>query len=395
MNRKINFVNHLGQTTEHPLLIDVDRAEGVYIFDKEGKAYMDMISGIAVSSLGHGHPKIKKALKEQIDKHLHVMVYGEFIQDAQLKLSKNLRSLLPEALNGLYLVNSGAEAIEAAIKLCKGSTGRQELIAFEGAYHGSTNGALSISSNEMRKKNFKPLLPMVKFIRLNKLDDLNAITDQTAGVFLETIQGDAGVQIPSKDFMKKLREKCTQTGSLLILDEIQCGMGRTGRNFAFEHFEIVPDILILGKALGGGLPIGALVASQHLLKTFSTNPELGHITTFGGHPLNASSAAAYCSILKEEINLKEVERLGALLGDAIESHSSILSYRRMGMLFAFDMQTAAQVSKVVKGCLDKGLILFWFLSHPNSFRLSPPLNITELEIMKAVKIINQALDESI
>jgi acetylornithine/succinyldiaminopimelate/putrescine aminotransferase len=395
MENKKLFVNHLGQTTAHPLLLEIDYAEGIYIYDKSGKSYMDMISGIAVSSLGHGHPRIKQVLNKQIEKHLHVMVYGEFIQESQLELSKNLRALLPHELNGLYIVNSGTEANEAAIKLCKAYTGRNEIISFDGAYHGSTNGSLSISSNEKRKKSFRPLLPGIEFIKLNKFDDLKTITNMTAGVFLETIQGDAGVQIPEAGFMTALRARCTETGSLLILDEIQCGLGRTGQHFAFEHYGIVPDILTLGKALGGGLPIGALIAPQKILSTFSNNPELGHITTFGGHPLNAASAAEFCAILTEEIDLSEVERLGQLLETSLNKHPAIIASRRKGMLFAFDMETSAQVAKVVEGCLKNGLILFWFLSNPNSFRVSPPLNITEEEIVSAGKIIYQALEESI
>tara|TARA_Y100000991_G_scaffold77334_1_gene58074 strand:+ start:2084 stop:3271 length:1188 start_codon:yes stop_codon:yes gene_type:complete len=395
MKNKKLFLNHLGQTTTHPLLLEIDYAEGIYIFDKNGKRYMDMISGIAVSSLGHGHPKIKKALQKQIEKHLHVMVYGEFIQKAQLELSQNLRALLPKELNGLYILNSGTEANEAAIKLCKAVTGRKEMISFKGAYHGSTNGSLSISSNEKRKKSFRPLLPNIEFIELNKLEDLKTITIKTAGVFLETIQGDAGVQIPSAEFMTALRQRCTETGSLLILDEIQCGLGRTGKNFAFQHYQIIPDILTLGKALGGGLPIGALVAPQKTLARFSNNPELGHITTFGGHPLNASSAAAFCAILADEIDLSEVERLGQILEATINKHPAIIASRRKGMLFAFDMESSMQVAKVVETCLKNGLILFWFLSNPNSFRISPPLNITENQIVAAGKIIYNAIDESI
>lgn len=395
MKNKKLFLNHLGQTTTHPLLLEIDYAEGIYIFDKNGKRYMDMISGIAVSSLGHGHPKIKKALQKQIEKHLHVMVYGEFIQKAQLELSQNLRALLPKELNGLYILNSGTEANEAAIKLCKAVTGRKEMISFKGAYHGSTNGSLSISSNEKRKKSFRPLLPNIEFIELNKLEDLKTITIKTAGVFLETIQGDAGVQIPSAEFMTALRQRCTETGSLLILDEIQCGLGRTGKNFAFQHYQIIPDILTLGKALGGGLPIGALVAPQKTLARFSNNPELGHITTFGGHPLNASSAAAFCAILADEIDLSEVERLGQILEATINKHPAIIASRRKGMLFAFDMESSIQVAKVVETCLKNGLILFWFLSNPNSFRISPPLNITENQIVTAGKIIYNAIDESI
>jgi acetylornithine/N-succinyldiaminopimelate aminotransferase len=395
MEQKKEFLKHLGQTTEHPLLLEVESADGIYIKDKNGRQYMDMISGIAVSSLGHGHPRIKRALQNQIDKHLHVMVYGEFIQEPQLRLSQNLRKLLPKELDGLYIVNSGTEAIEAAIELCRGFTGRKNIIAFKGAYHGSTNGSLSISSNEKRKKSFEPLLPNIDFITLNSIEDLDSISNKTAGVFLETIQGDAGVQIPTYCFMKALREKCSETGTLLVLDEIQCGLGRTGANFAFEHFDITPDVLTLGKALGGGLPIGALVAPQSILATFSNNPELGHITTFGGHPLNAASAAEFCAILHEEIDLKEVERLGHLLEKGISSHPAIIGSRRKGMLFAFDMKDSQKVAKVVAHCLKNGLILFWFLSHPNSFRIAPPLTISENEILKASEIILEAIQESI
>ena len=389
------FLNHLGQTTTHPLLIEIDHAEGIYLFDKKGKKYMDMIAGIAVSSLGHGNQRIKEALKKQIDKHLHVMVYGEFVQESQVQLSHNLRKLLPKNLDGLYIVNSGTEAIEAAIKLCKAYTGRKEVISFKGAYHGSTNGALSISSNEKRKENFRPLLPNIEFIELNNTGSLQAITVKTAGVFLETIQGDAGVQVPTLNFMQKLRQKCNETGALLVLDEIQCGLGRTGKTFAFEHFNIVPDVLTLGKSLGGGLPIGALIAPQKTLATFSTNPELGHITTFGGHPLISAAAAEFCAILDEEINLGEVERLGMLLEENIGTQKGIIGFRRKGMLFAFDMSSAELVAKVVEKCLEKGLIIFWFLSHPNSFRLSPPLTITEAEVIKATNIIRDAIEESI
>ena len=395
MDNKKRFLNTLAQTNPNPILIDVDYAEGIFIYDKEGKKYMDMISGLCVNNLGHNHPAIIRAIKSQIDKHLHVMVYGEFIQEAQLDLSRNLMSILPAKLDCIYTLNSGTEAIEAAIKLCKAYTGRSAIVAFNGAYHGSTNGSLSISSNEKRKENFKPLLPEIKFISLNQTEQLNEITKQTAGVFLETIQGDAGVQIPDKLFMHKLRQSCDEAGALLVLDEIQCGLGRTGKYFAFEHYEIQPDILILGKALGGGLPMGALVANKNILKTFSHNPELGHITTFGGHPVPCAAAAAFCKILKEEIILDEVERLGLILENQIIEHPEILKCRRIGLMFAFDMKSPEIVSKVVHHCLKKGLITFWFLSRPNSFRLSPPLNISEVEIREAGKLIYQAIDESI
>lgn len=395
MDNKNKFLNGLAQTNPNPLLIEVEHADGIYIYDKQGNKYVDMIAGLCVNNVGHNHPKIINAIKSQLDKHLHVMVYGEFIQQAQLDLSKNLMQLLPDNLDCVYAVNSGTEANEAAIKLCRAYTERTEIIAFNGAYHGSTNGSLSISSGENRKKNFKPLLPNVKFLELNEIIGLNEITTDTAGVFIETIQGDAGVQIPSKSFMQRLRERCTAVGALLVLDEIQCGLGRTGKYFAFEHYNIQPDILTLGKSLGGGLPIGALVSNKKLLNTFRDRPSLGHITTFGGHPITCAAAASFCSVLKQEIRLDEVERLGSILENILIEHPAIKSCRRIGMMFAFDMETPELVSKVVHQCLQKGLITFWFLSHPNSFRLSPPLTISENEIIYAGKLIYEAIDESI
>jgi acetylornithine/N-succinyldiaminopimelate aminotransferase len=394
MKNTDNFKQILGQTSPFPFLLEVDRAEGIYIIDKNGKSYMDMISGVAVSNLGHGHSKIKEALHQQIEKHLHVMVYGEFIQDAQMNFAKKLLSFLPKSLNAVYPVNSGTEANEAAIKLAKRVTGRTEIVSFRGSYHGSTHGSLSISGNEIKKQAYRPLLPNVRFLEFNNIEQLDQITLKTAGVIIETIQGDAGVRIPDFEFMDRLRTKCYEVGCLLIFDEIQCGMGRTGKIFAFEHFNVVPDILTLGKALGGGLPIGALVANEEHLKQFTFNPMLGHITTFGGHPLICAGSHAFLEILGSEIDFVEVERLGKLLQDKISSSLEIITSRRIGLMFAFDMISAERVEKVVKKCMEKGLISFWFLSHPYSFRLSPPLNITEEEILVAANIILEAIMET-
>ncbi len=394
MNSAEWFKQILGQTSPFPFLLEVDRAEGIYIFDKKGKSYMDMISGVAVSNLGHGHPKIKEALHQQIEKHLHVMVYGEFIQDTQMNFAKQLSSILPKSLNAVYPVNSGTEANEAAIKLAKRVTGRTEIVSFRGSYHGSTHGSLSISGNEIKKQAYRPLLPDIRFLQFNCIEQLEQISSKTAGVIIETIQGDAGVRIPDFEFITKLRAKCNEVGCLLIFDEIQCGMGRTGKIFAFEHFNIIPDVLTLGKALGGGLPIGALVANEKHLKQFTFNPMLGHITTFGGHPLICASAGAFLEVLSSEIDFDEVERLGKLLQDKINTSKEILESRRIGLMFAFDMLSAERVEKVVNKCMEKGLISFWFLSHPYSFRLSPPLNITEEEIHKAANIILEAITET-
>ena len=395
MNRsKDYFLQHLGQTNPFPFLIDVKEASGIYIYDVDGKEYMDLIAGLAVNAIGHCHPKVVAAIKKQIDSHMHVMVYGEFVQAAQNQMAQRLISMLPSNLNTVYPVNSGTEANEAAIKLVKRATQRTEIVAFNGAYHGSTNGSLSISSNEKKKQAYQPLLPGIKFIDLNDEEQLNQITSATAGVFLETIQGDAGVRIPDISFIKALRNRCSEVGALLVFDEIQCGLGRTGKIFAFEHYHVVPDILTLGKALGGGMPIGALVSSNELLQNFAHSPMLGHITTFGGHPVICAAANAFLEVLESEIDLLEVERLGKILEDIIGANGEIIAIRRMGLLFAFDMISEQRVEKVVKRCLEKGLITFWFLSHPASFRLAPPLNITEKEILRAGYLIVEAIDET-
>jgi acetylornithine/succinyldiaminopimelate/putrescine aminotransferase len=394
MNRRTSFLDHLGQTNQSPYLIDVDRAEGIYIWDKTGKRYMDMIAGVAVNNVGHNHPLVIDAIKTQVDRHLHVMVYGEYIQDAQLAFSDSLRSILPSSLNSVYPVNSGTEANEVALKLAKRVTGRTELVAFKGSYHGSTHGSMSVSANETKKEAFRPLIPDVRFLTYNDITELDQITRRTAGVIIETIQGDAGVRVPNKQYMEKLRERCDEVGALLIFDEIQCGFGRTGKRFAFEHFDVVPDVLTLGKALGGGMPIGALVSSKENLFEFTYNPMLGHITTFGGHPVVCAAGNAAIQILRDEIDLDQVEQKGKLLEELLKDEIEIKEIRRIGMMFAFDMESFERVERVVKRCLDMGLISFWFLSHPYSFRLSPPLTISEDEIREAAKIISQAIAET-
>ncbi len=391
---KSDFLNTLGQTNQSPFLIEVEKANGIYIEDINGKSYMDMIAGVAVNNLGHGHPHIIKAIKDQVDKHLHVMVYGEYIQHTQLNFGLKLTSLLPKSLNTVYTVNSGTEANEAALKLAKRVTGRTELVSFRGSYHGSTHGSMSVSGNETKKEAFRPLLPDIRFLTFNSIEDLEQITTKTAGVIIETIQGDAGVRTPSQKFLEALRLKCTEVGAQLIFDEIQCGMGRTGKLFAFEHFNITPDILTLGKALGGGMPIGALVSSKEKLHEFTHNPMLGHITTFGGHPVVCAAALASLEIFESEIDYGEIERLGKLLENLLSNEPEIKEIRRIGMMFAFDMVSFERVEKVVQKCLEKGLISFWFLSHPYSFRLSPPLTISEEEIRMAAEIIQSSIQET-
>ena len=393
-NRKEDFLRYLGQTNPFPYLIDVESAEGIFIYDKSGKRYTDMISGVSVINIGNRHPQVIKRIREQLDKYLHVMVYGEFIQDSSLEMARLLRKFLPPELDCVYPVNSGTEANEAALKLVKRVTGRTQLIAFKGSYHGNTHGSLSVSANEIKKTPFRPLLPDIDFIRLNELADLERITNRTAGVILETVQGDAGVRKASDEFLKALRKRCDEVGALLIFDEIQCGMGRTGKMFAFEHSGVIPDVLTLGKALGGGLPIGVFISKYEYMNQLSHSPMLGHITTFGGNPVINAAAWGTLEVFESEINFEEVERLGGLLEGYLSGIDEIHEIRREGMMFACDMESDERVAKVVERLLELGVISFWFLSHPYSFRLSPPLNITEEQIHEVGKLIQQAVEET-
>lgn len=387
------FLNHLAPTSPSPFLIPIERAEGIYLYAPDGKRYIDLISGIGVSAIGHRHPKVVAAIKDQVDKHLHVMVYGEYIQSPTNLLAKKFTALLPANLNCCYFVNSGTEANEGALKLAKRVTGRSEIISCRRSYHGSTHGSLSVSGNETKKFAFRPLLPDVRFIDFGEMEDLEMITDKTACVIMETIQGDAGVRIPSKAYMQAVRRRCTDTGTILILDEIQSGMGRTGKLFAFEHFDIVPDILTVAKAFGGGLPIGAFVASREMMKKFTFDPMLGHITTFGGNPVCCASALATLDVIQEEKLVSQVERKGRLFEELLK-HPSIKEVRRIGLLFAIDFDSEERVSRIVNSAKTNGLICYWFLSHPYSFRIAPPLTITEQEIRESCAIILKAIDNS-
>lgn len=387
------FLHKLAQTTPYPYNISIESAKGVYLFSPDGKRYIDMISGIGVSSIGHGNPHVIKAIKDQVDKHLHVMVYGEFIQHSPNALAEKLASLLPKTLNCSYFVNSGTEANEGALKLAKRVTGRTQIISMRKSYHGSTHGSLSVSGNEMKKAAYRPLLPDVYFIDFNVINDLEQISEKTACVIIETIQGDAGVRIPSKEYMKALRNRCTEKGALLIFDEIQCGMGRTGTLFAFEQFDVVPDILTIGKAFGGGLPIGAFIADEKLMKELTYNPPLGHITTFGGNPVCCASALATLEVIEQEKLLSGVEAKGQLI-ESLLQHPKIKAIRRIGLMFAIDFETDEEVNRIVEYAKQKGVICYWFLSHPNSFRIAPPLIISESEIHEACNIILEAIDKA-
>ena len=382
----------LADTTPHPLGLEVERASGVWIYTTDGRKVFDAIGGIGVSNFGHSNPQITDLLHAQIDKNLHTMVYGEFISKSSVDAAKMLSSILPKSLNSTYFTNSGAEAIEGALKLAKRATGRNKLIAFTGSYHGSTHGALSVSSNEERKTAFRPLLPGVKFLEWNCLDDLNKIDKNVAGVIVETIQGDAGVRIHSKDWLSKLREICSKTGAILIFDEVQCGMGRTGQNFGFEHFNVIPDVLCLGKALGGGVPIGAFVSSSKLMSLLRDNPKLGHITTFGGNPLATTGAVGALKLLGK-VNFDNIEKRGANWESKLKSHPSVKEVRRIGLFFYVELETPDLVSETIMNGLENGVLMFWFLSVPNAFRLSPPLNMTEVESQLGIDLILKSLPQ--
>ena len=385
------FFKHVAQTSPHPITIEIEKAEGIYIYSKDGKRYMDLIAGLAVCNIGHRHPAVVKAIREQLDHYIHVIPYGEFIQEPQVKLAGRLKELLPPALDNIYFVNSGTEANEGAVKLAKRYTGRSEIISFGKSYHGSTQGSMSVSGNERKKAPFRPLVPGVRFLQFNNIDDITQITEETAGVIIEPVQGDAGVRIADREFMSRLRERCNETGALLIYDEVQTGFGRTGKMFAFEHFE-VPDVMTIAKAFSGSLPLGAFISSRNIMTCLSYDPPLGHITTFGGNPLACAAALANIDVLMNEKVVEQVEVKGKLFSENIH-HPAIREFRRIGLMMAVEFDNADLVRRIVNGCLEKGVITFWFLSNPDSFRISPPLTITEEEIKTACSIIMDVIRE--
>ena len=389
---KDGFLDHLAQTSPDPLGLDIVHAEGCWLTDRSGKRYLDLVAGLAVNNVGHRHPKVVAAIKEQCDKYLHVVPYGEFVQEPQVRFAERLTGVLPNELDCAYFVNSGTEAVEAALKLAKRVTGRTGLIACHNSYHGSTHGSLSVTGNETKKFRSRPLLPDVGFMRYNAMDDLALITERTAGVIVEPVQGDAGVRIPDVKWMRELRTRCAGTGAQLILDEVQTGFGRTGKLFAFEHFGIVPDILVLGKALGGGMPMGAFVARKDAMRTLTCDPVLGHITTFGGHPIPCVAGHAALDALLDENLLDRSMAMGLLFKELL-MHRSILELRGTGLMLAVDLGDPERVQRVVRGCLEKGVLGFWFLSSPTAFRIAPPLTISKEEVVLACKIILDTLEE--
>lgn len=386
------FLQHLAQTSDAPLMLEIERAEGVKMFDKNGKAYIDLISGIGVSNVGHRHPKVIQAVKDQLDKYLHLMVYGEFIQSPQVKLAEALVKTLPPQLDNVYLVNSGSEAVEGAIKLAKRVTGRYEIISFKNAYHGSTTGSLALNGNEYFKQAFRPLMPGIRHLNFNKEEDLEFITSNTAAVIVESIQGEAGVRVPENNFLKKLRDRCSETGTLFIADEIQAGFGRTGTFWGFENFGIVPDIIVCAKGMGGGMPIGAFIAPKELMKELSLNPVLGHITTFGGHPVSCAAALATVNVVKEERLAEQVPEKEKLFIELLQ-HPLIHSIRHKGLMMAVEMESFEILKKTIDKAIMKGVLTDWFLFCDNAMRIAPPLVINEEEIKVSCSLILETMDE--
>jgi len=389
---KSDFFKYQAQTSPHPLALEIAKAEGNYVYDVNGKKYLDFIAGVSANTLGHNHPQVINAIKDQADKYLHVMVYGEFVQKPQVELSKFLAKHLPSNLNSIYLTNSGTEATEGALKLAKRVTGRFEIIAAKNAYHGNTQGSMSVCGKEEQNSAFRPLIPGVKFLEFNKELDLTFINHKTAAVILETIQGGAGFIEPKNDYLQKVKEKCDQVGALLILDEIQSGIGRTGKFYAFENYNVIPHILITGKGLGGGMPIGAFISSQEHMETFIENPKLGHITTFGGHPLIAAAALATLQELFRSTLIQNSIKKEKLFRKLL-IHPSILEIRGKGLMLAVLLKNDECVNKVILNAIDKGLLLFWLLFEPKAIRITPPLTISNTEIEQGCKIIIDLLDQ--
>ena len=386
------FLNHLAQTSEAPLMLEMISADGIYMTDVDDKKYIDLISGIGVSNIGHRHPKVVQSIKDQVDKHLHVMVYGEFVQSPQVKLAEALTQTLPEGMDSVYLVNSGSEAIEGAMKLAKRFTRRSQIIACHDAYHGSSHGALSLTGSESFKRNYRPLLPGISHIQFGDNDALSMITNETAAFVVETVQGEAGVQQADVEYWKAVRKRCTETGTLLVLDEIQCGFGRTGKFWAFEHYKIKPDVLVSAKGMGGGMPIGCFISSKEIMHVFTNNPVLGHISTFGGHPVSSAASLATLNVIQEEHLLNDVSEKEQLFHLELK-HPKIKAVRSKGLMMAVEFDSYEVLKPIIDKAIELGVVTDWFLFNDRSMRIAPPLIITEEEIKKACKIILQAIDE--
>ena len=387
-----DFIKYQAQTSPYPLGMEVSHAVGSYIYDTNNKKYLDFVAGVSACTLGHQPPRVNQAIKDQLDKYSHVMVYGEYSQSPAVEYCKLLASLLPESLSKTYLVNSGTEAIEGALKLAKRVTGRSQLISCHNAYHGNTMGSMSVMGFEERKQAFRPLLPDIDFITFNNLADLEKITTKTAGVLLETIQGGAGFIEPENEYLQKVRERCTAVGAMMILDEIQPGFGRTGKLFGFQNYGVEPDIIAMGKGMGGGMPVGAFTASAERMDLLTENPKLGHITTFGGHPVIASACLATLQEITQTNLIKETLEKEILFRSLLV-HPLIESIRGRGLMLAVMTKTAEITNQIILKCQDKGLILFWLLFEGCAIRITPPLTISEEEIKEGCAIIKEVMDE--
>ncbi|NPA67949.1 MAG: aspartate aminotransferase family protein [Chlorobi bacterium] len=393
MSQRQLFFRHVGQTSQAPMALEIEKAEGIYLYDVNGKKYIDLVSGVSVSNVGHRHPKVVKAIKEQLDKYMHLMVYGEYIQSPQVKFAKLLTDNLPESLDAVYYVNSGSEAVEGAMKTAKRYTGRHEIAAFKNAYHGSTHGALSLMNDENLTRAFRPLVPSVIFLDFNDISQLNKITEQTAGAVVEMIQAEGGIIPAELQFMKALRKRCDETGTLLIADEIQTGFGRTGKLFAFMHYDIVPDIIAVAKGMGGGMPAGAFIARKEILNSLTHDPALGHITTFGGHPVSAAGATASLEVLLEENLIEDAERKGRIYIEKLLKHPKIKSVRGKGLFLAFEPEEGVSIEKLINKGLEVGFVGDAFLFDDRHFRIAPPLTITDSEIEESINLVIKALDD--
>ncbi len=389
-NRQL-FQQYIAQTSDSPIGLEIEKAEGIYLYSADGKKYIDLISGISVSNTGHRHPCVIKAIREQLDLYLHLMVYGEYIQSPQVRLATRLAELLPSNLSNTYFVNSGSEAVEGALKLAKRFTGRKEIVAFHNAYHGGTHGSLSVMGDETLKIPFYPLLPGITHIKINKTEGLDTITDQTACVIIEPIQGEAGVISSTTEFLAALRKRCTETGALLIFDEIQSGFGRTGKLFAFQKYNIIPDIILLAKGMGGGLPIGAFISSKEIMSSLSHDPILGHISTFGGNPVCCAASLANLEVIIAEKLSESVEAKSNILREMLAGLPGVADYRSAGLLIAVELDSFESVKKVICQAMENGIITDWFLFNSKSIRIAPPLIISDDEIRFACQVIADSI----
>ena len=386
------FLEHVGQTSDNPMMLEVERAEGIYLYGRDGKRWIDLISGVSVSAVGHGNRQVIDAICSQAQDYLHLMVYGEAVESPQVRYAQRIASLLPDPLDTVYFVNSGSEAVEGALKLAKRYTGRTEIIYYKNAYHGSTHGSLSVMGGEEYRNAYRPLLPDTRKIRFNEPADLRYVTPRTACVIIEPVQGEGGIFPADRDYLQALRDRCDQTGTLLIYDEIQTGLGRTGTLYFFQQYGIVPDILCTAKAFGGGMPLGAFIASNRIMSVLKTNPVLGHITTFGGHPVCCAAGLAALEYILSERLTEQADTKGALYESLLAGHPLVREIRRTGLLLGVEFGDSELTARIVLRAIDRGLMTEWFLFHDTAMRIAPPLTITDAEIRESCEILLEVLN---